>query len=230
MRSIRLGALAGTGFFVLTMVGNGMNTSGENPGTGGAAALANLQRHQTLGNQVGIGLEVSGFLLLFFFLGALHRILRRAEDPDGWLATSGFAAGISFLAVKLMSGAFVLAARERKDVLTPALARTLNDIGGTAFVVSGALLGMATLAAGLSCLGSGALPRWLGWSGAVCGAGAVAETLVGVYHPLSYFPGAFLLSMLWVAVVGVVLFRQPAPRAMPDLTASPDATAVRASA
>lgn len=226
MRSLRWGALAGTAYVVAILVGNGMDVSGESGGTDATSILADLQRSQSVVNHAGLILEVIGFVLFFFFLGAFHRVLRLAEGEQGWLATSALAAGVASLAVKLGSHSFVIAADYRRDDLTPALARTLVDLGGAAWVVSGLLVAVFTLAAALSALGSGALPRWLGWFGAVVGAVGLVTPVAGYLSPDDYVPLPYLFCLVWVAICGVVLARRPSPIGVAE---SPGSTAVSVS-
>lgn len=209
-RSLRWGALAGTIHVVLILVGNGMDTSGQSGKTDAASILADLRGSDHLVNRLGLVLEVAGFVAFFFFLAALYRILRLAEPRTGWLASAAFAAGIGSVAIKLGSGAVAIAAYDRRDVLSPTLARTLVDIGGGAFLLNGLLVAVFVLAAAMSSHATGALPRWLTVSGFVVGlAGLVTPTVAAAADPQSYVPIPFLLALLWIACVGVVLARRP---------------------
>jgi hypothetical protein len=229
-RSLRWGALAGTAFFVTVMVGNDMALAGRSDGNDDASALADLRHPLTFGNQFGFVLEIVGFSCLFFFVGALYRILRRAEASDGWLADVALIAGTVMIAVKLGSATFGIAERYHPATISAATAGTLHNLGGAAFVISGLFAAIFVLAASLSALGSGALPSWAAWAGTVIGvAGFVAPSLA-FHHPASYVPIPWLLAILWMAVVGVVLFRRTKPVAAEELTRTPVATPARASA
>jgi hypothetical protein len=214
-RTLRWGALAGTIHVVLILVGNSLATSGETGRTDAVSILTDVRNSAHLVNQVGLVLEVVGFMFFFVFLAALYRVLRLAEGPLGWLAGLACSAGLVSLAVKIGSGAPVIAATYRRDELTPALARTLVDIGGAAFIISGLLTAVFVLAASMSARGSGVLPRWLSTGGLVAGGVGLVTPLVGVVSPDAYVPIPFLLCLLWVACTGVVLARQPLHRTQP---------------
>lgn len=103
----------------------------------GAGVLADLQRPTSAVQTVGLTLEILGFTAFLVFLGVLYRTLRRAEGTDGWLAATALGAGLVTVAVKLGSIWPGMAASLRTDELTPDLARTLNDLSGADFVISG---------------------------------------------------------------------------------------------
>src|SRR4051812_16047202 len=178
MRSRRLVAATGAIYVVAVLVGNELATDTGSAGTGGRAILDAL-RHRTTGQAVGLTLEVLSFAALLVFLGYLYRVLRRAERPDGWAAAAAFGVGLVATAVKLGSAAPGLAAYLRRDDLTPVLARTLDDLGGGAFVVSGFAFGIFVALAAGSAFGSHVLPRWLSISGLVVGILTIAAGVAG---------------------------------------------------
>jgi hypothetical protein len=159
-------------------------------------------------------MEILGFAVFLAFLGYLHRVLRRAEGPDGWGAVVALGAGLVTTAVKLATASAGVTALVHLDQLTPDLARTLHDIGGAGFVVSGYLYGIFALAASGSAFVSRALPRWLSISGLVAGVLTVAAGTAGILDPAGYVPVPFLLCLAWVLVTSIVLVlrgRRPAP-------------------
>ena len=204
-KSLRWGLWAGPGHVVAILVGNGLSTSGDAGKTDAASLLADIQRHHTVANDLGLWLEVIGFVLFFCFLGAVYRVLRRAEGADGWLSVSAFGAGLASLAVKVGSAAPVAAAFYRKDDLDAITARTLTDLNGAAFVIDGLLVALFVLLAALSTLETGLLPRWLSWAAIVVGLAGLATPVVGIFDMDSYFPIPFLLCLLWIAGVGARL-------------------------
>lgn len=229
-KSLRWGALGGTIFFISAMVGNQMALAGHSDGTDDASALADLRRPLTFGNQFGFVLEIVGFCSLFFFLGALYRILRRAEASDGWLADVALVAGTVMIAVKLGSATFGIAERYQPATISAATAGTLHNLGGAAFVISGLFAAIFVLAASLSALGSSALPRGAAWSGVVIGVAGLVAPSLAFHHPASYVPIPWLLAILWMAVVGVVLFRRTKPVGAAEFSATTVAAPARASA
>jgi hypothetical protein len=144
-------------------------------------------------------------------VGALYRCLRRAEPADGWLAGVATTAGTVMIAVKLGSATFEIAARYHSATVSAATAGTLHNLGDGAFVISGLFAAIFVLAASLSALGSAALPRWAAGAGVVIGVAGLVTPTVALRDPSSYVPIPWLLATLWMAVVGVVLFRRLRP-------------------
>jgi len=84
----RIGAAAGAFFVLAIMVGGGMEMSGSSGATDRPGMPANLRRDPTILNEVGFALVILAFVAFLVFVGYLHRVLRRAEGPDGWHATA----------------------------------------------------------------------------------------------------------------------------------------------
>ena len=147
---------------------------------------------------------VALFALAFFlpFLAYLCSVLREAEGENGWLATTAFAAGLTGITIKLMSGVPEIAYRHVADG-TPAH-RALEGIADGATVIS--LYPLAVLLAVVAVLTfrTGVLPRWLGLGAAVT---AVALAINGGFIHAENMPG-LLLFVLWTLVASIVLFRR----------------------
>jgi hypothetical protein len=224
MRSERLAAATGAAYVALIMVGNGLATGNGDP-EDGPTILAHLRDGRSPAQTVGVLMEILGFAVFLVFLGYLYRVLRRAEGTDGWGAAVALGAGLVTTAVKLSSATAMLASEAHPDQLTPDLARTLNDIGGGGFVVSGYVYGIFVAAAAGAAFASRALPRWLSISGLVAGALTVAAGAAGVLDPIGYVPVPFLLCLAWVLATSIVLTVRAGRQAG---TNSDDATAVPA--
>jgi hypothetical protein len=225
MRSERLAAATGAIYVALIMVGSGLATGNGDP-QDGPTILAHLRQGRSPVETVGVTMEVLGFAVFLVFLGYLYRVLRRSEGSEGWGAAVALGAGLVTTAVKLASATSMLAAEAHPDQLTPDLARTLNDIGGGGFVISGYLYGVFVLAAAASAFASRALPRWLTISGLVAGVLTVAAGTAGILDPIGYVPVPFLLCLAWLLVTSVLLTtrgRRPA-----DATADRTVNAVPA--
>lgn len=224
MRTDRLAAASGAIYVVLVMVGSGLAT-GNGDAQDGPTILAHLRAGRTPAEAAGVTMEVLGFAAFLVFLGYLYRVLRRAEGAEAWGAAVALGAGLVTTSVKLASATAMLASELHPAQLTPDLARTLNDIGGGGFVVSGYLYGIFVLAAAGSAFASRALPRWLAISGLVVGVLTVAAGTAGILDPAGYVPVPFLLCLAWVLVTSIVLAarrRQPVGTAVDG-----SATAVR---
>ena len=109
------------------------------------------------------------------------------------------------VAVKLASIGPVMAAHLRADELTPDLARTLNDLGGADFVISGYTSGIFVAAAAAATLATRLLPRWMSFAGIVVGVLTIAAGTAGIVDPAGYVPIPFLLGLLWVLATSIVL-------------------------
>jgi hypothetical protein len=188
----RLAAASGA-FYVVVIIVGGEIIDGDGP-------LA----------RVGYGLVVLSFAAFVVFLAFLHRILRDAEGPGGWVAGLAFAAGLLHSAVRFDAQAPRMVGAYRDD-LTPEVARTLVDLNGMAFVTTGLLLGLYAAAAGWVCLAHRVLPRWLGWFGFVSGVLAVGTAAIGMADPDSYVPLPFLGGLIWTLIASVVLTVRPLP-------------------
>jgi hypothetical protein len=205
MRSQRL-ALASGAFYVLAiLIGNGLAEPGDVDGDDAAAVLADLQGGLSPVQVFGLTLEILGFAFFLVFLGALYRTLRRAETADGWLAAAALGAGVTTVAVKVASIGPGMAGRLRADDLSPELARTLEDIGGASFVISGYTSGIFVGAAALATLVTRLVPRWLAAAGVVVGVLTIAAGTAGILDPAGYVPIPFLLGLVWIIAVSVVL-------------------------
>jgi hypothetical protein len=209
----RIAAASGAVYVVLTMVGSGLATANGDP-QDGAAVLVRLQAGRSPMETVGVTMEILGFAVFLAFLGYLYRILRRAEGPEGWGAAVAFGAGLVTVAVKVATASSGTAAQLHAGSLSPGLARTLNDLGGAGFVVSGYLYGIFVVAAAGSAFVSRVLPRWLTLTGLVVGVLTMAAGTAGILDPTGYVPVPFLLCLAWVLVTSIVLTargRRPAP-------------------
>ncbi len=205
MRSERLAAASGAVYVLAILIGNAMYEAGKTGAVDGPGLLAGLQRPTSAVQTVGLVLEVLGFAAFVVFLGALYRILRRAEGVADWLAPTALGAGLVTVAVKIGSLGPAMAAQRRLDELTPDLARTLHDLADADFVVSGYTSGIFVAAAGAATLATRVLPRWLAIIGVVVGALTVAAGTAGIVDPAGYVPVPFLLGLLWTLVTSVVL-------------------------
>jgi hypothetical protein len=107
--------------------------------------------------------------------------------------------------VKVASIGPGMSARLRADELSPELARTLEDIGDAAWVISGYMLGIFLAAAALATLVTRLVPRWLASVGVVVGVLTIAAGTAGILDPAGYVPIPYLLGLVWILAVSVVL-------------------------
>jgi hypothetical protein len=182
--------LAATGYVVAALVGNGL--------AGGETDVRDLAG--TPAYAVGIALEalgLVGLLLLVAWAGA------RLGPFWSRVAT---VAGTTTLAVKLASGASLSAAVH--DGLDAGVAEALQAVNDWAFVVHWLPFGVFVLAIALGAKAAGLLRAPGAWVGAILGALMAAQALVVMGTPAAMVPLPFLLSLFWLAVVGVVVTRR----------------------
>ena len=148
-------------------------------------------------------LELIGLLLFIPFLGYLWSILREAEGPGGWLATTAFGAGLVDVTIKLGSLAPGKVADDFAE--TTPTHKALEDMNSVAFIVTMLPLGVFMAALAVITLKTRVLPRWLGWLAAVT---APLLLVNGMFLDAEFGP-AFLLFLLWTLLASVVLTVRP---------------------
>lgn len=151
--------------------------------------------------QLGIVLELLGFVLMIVFISYLSTLFRDA----GWLATAALAGGLLEVGIKLASGAPVFAAYVLRGEIGPGTARMLIDMNGAAFVISWLPLGLFVACAAGAGMRVGELGRVLGWGGVVVGVVTVVVTAATGVHVLSAIFVPMLLCILWTLVVSLRL-------------------------
>jgi hypothetical protein len=170
-------------------------------------------------NWIGSYLAVLGLLCFVVFAAVLAAAIRRREGAQPWLSNVILGAGLITVTVKLASfpAAFALAYRAHEG-FEPQLAAALTDMNDFSFVLTLPLMALMIGAAAIGILRYGALPTWLGWSGA-----AVALALLAAL-PLAFGAGAFiafLTSSLWLALASLTMVVRPTREVHPVATREP---------
>ena len=204
----RLAALSGLIAVVLVFAGSGIGGSSPDLGASRATISAWVAtQHATTGGYAGGLLELLGILAMIVFAATLWSVLRRAEAGDGILPATAFGAGLVSATLKLASlpAAFAAVWRSRQG-FDPQLATALIDMNNVAFVLTWTVDAVMLGAAAIVILKSRALPRWLGWLGAVAAAISLLSAPVADRVP----PVGILLTFVWIVSVSVMLVRRPA--------------------
>jgi hypothetical protein len=193
------------------LVGNGLWAG---PGTDGDAILADARDGLPAIAYVGFTLELLGFAALAVLLAWLVSYL--FERAPVAAVTTGIA-GTAMLAVKVGSAGpmmVVYSIPEKLDAMTAEVLISMND---QSFVVSGFLLCLAFLAAGVGLLTT-EFPRWLSWWAAIAGGTGVLAGIVGILNPDAYVPIPFLLVLVWMIAVALstVTRADTVARAIPE--------------
>jgi len=190
----RLAPLTGLVFVAIVVVV--FATGGSTPGDHDTAQQVQSfygqhhDKHMTLAFIMAISIP-----FLLFFISILRYELRRAGG-SGQLANAAFAGGVlaaaGFGILAFVHLALADAGGSDKTIGTT---QALNVLDNNDFLPMAAGMGVLVLAAGLSTIRHGGLPKWLGWAGVVIGAAS--------FTPAGFF--AFLLSGIWVVIVSILL-------------------------
>ena len=216
----RLAAGSGILYVTLTVA---HSSGGGGVGIGDSRASSATWVGGTLGprgvNWVGVYMGILGLLSFVVFAAVLAAAIRRSEGAQPWLSNVTLGAGLLTAAVKLTSfpAAFALAYRAHEG-FEPQLAAALTDMNDFSFVLTWPLMALMIGAAAIGILRYGALPTWLGWSGA-----AVALALLAAV-PLAFGAGgfiAFLTSSLWLALASLTMVVRPTREVHPVATREP---------
>lgn len=201
-RATALAAACGAALFVvLFAVGFAIQPTGA-PSSGDSALkvlhyVADHRGRLLIGDFL-VACSTVPFMLL---IAALHRLMRRAEGPDGWLSTAMLAGAVTSTGAFLV-GVAVLATLAYRPVTSPPVARMLLDGGFVSLNFSGIVLGVFVAAVSGASLLHRVVPAWVGWLGVpvaalqVVGGGALARG-DGAYSPQGAVP---LIAALAVAV------------------------------
>ncbi len=193
------------------LVGNGLYAV---PGSSGEAILAEARRGLPTSAYFGYTLELLGFAALAVLFAWIVAFLFE-RGPVAAVATG--IAGSAMLAVKVGSVAPMMTVYSMPDVLDPMTAEALISMTDQSFVVSGFLMSVAFLAAGVGLLAT-EFPRWLAcWATAAGGLGVIAG-MVGVVRPEAYVPIPYLLLLVWMIAVALTTVMRPdsAARVIPS--------------
>lgn len=209
-RPWRISGIAGLLFVVISFVASAINVQppqyNQDSAEIGAWFAKNSQQYR-------VGHFVAGlaFLLFYvpFFAGLCER-LRAAEGPPAIWSRVTWGGALLSAAAGTTSGAFIVGAALLGSRVSPDLARFAAASNFYAFVVSGALSGIAMTGASVVILRTGVFPRWLGWAGALFAVAAILGSAAIVENdPAGLFAAvndlAWLTYFLWIAALAVLL-------------------------
>jgi hypothetical protein len=204
----RFGALCGPLYIILVVLGNDVLSSGSPDSTASPAVIGQWWRSHPVTPGMGITwmVELIGLLAFPVFVATLAWTLHRAERTGTWLPAAVLSFGLLSSAIKLGSGAPMLALVLRADTIPDDLAAALVDMNGMAFVLTWAADAGMLAAAAAVILTTRCLPRWLGWWAAT----TAPLLLAGI--PLAMTgPPFFLLALIWFLATGIAMARRGAP-------------------
>ena len=217
---LRIGAVLAIVGAIAYFIGNTL-TGSANPFDTAALLQEAAESTTSVGGRL---LEFVGYALVVGALVALYRSI--TEAPGAALAQLGFASalvalaafvvwlGIQGIATKEVAEAWVNTLAEEKAAAFR-VAEALQHIVVGVVGLGSMLFGTAILLYGLAVALSNIYPRWLGWVAVVVGLGAAVAGLLlfligasggnALLIPFALFS---ILSILWVLVMGVLMWRR----------------------
>jgi hypothetical protein len=207
----RLGAVSGT-VFVATVIASFFTPETPDADDPTAEIASSIADDRTAHL---VSVYLSGIATLFFlvFVGALWSRLRRAEadrGPSVLVALGGLGSAVMILVANGVFLALIEAADEGRE---PAAVRALFELDEVIFIGIGWTSAVFYVGAALSSLGTGALPRWLGWIAAALAAVFVVGFLGvfstddegGVLGAILFI--GILVNFLWILAASIVMLR-----------------------
>jgi hypothetical protein len=147
---------------------------------------------------------IAAITLALPFIAYLCSVLRQAEGPDGWLANTALAAGITGIVLKLASGVPDLVIHRTHLAAGTQLNTAFGAIGDGLTVLALYPLAVFCAATAIIAFRTRVLPRWLSAGAAIS---AVALVINGAILGAEAVP-ALLLFLLWTVLASVYLLRQ----------------------
>ena len=192
--------LSGVAFVVLMLVVI-VGFSGSTPSTDDSGAeIASFYDDQSVRQEIAAFLLAATVPFLLLFAANLAG-RARAEDVTSRETWRRMMLGGSFIlgAVIMVMALIHFALADGADDVAPTALQALNLLDGNFWVAANPALGVMMLGAAGLLLGAGTLlPRWLGWAALLFG--------LALFIPyVDFF--ALLLSLIWIIVVSVLLFR-----------------------
>jgi hypothetical protein len=193
----RLGPAAGLLFFPVLMAGLLIHRYPDVRPTD--AHLANW-----LGNvnastfRFGVYVEALGVLLLIPFAAWLYGRVRQGAKDSSTPATAMLIAAATWVALTLpINESWAGLVDQARSGLDIRVAQTIISINQASYDMTGIVLGVILLSAGVAIIRGGAMSRWVGWAAVIIGVFAMVSAPFGTdATPLS------LLAYLWILGVG----------------------------
>jgi hypothetical protein len=153
-------------------------------------------------------LGVIAGLFLGWFAASLRGVIWRAEGGEGRLATLTFAGGVLAAVGAWTVFGIDFAVADASDSVSPVVLKPLVALNNSFFLPLAGGLGLMMVASAFAILHTRALPVVAGWLALVIG--------IVTFTPVGFF--GVLASLIWVPVVGVMIYRkgdvgQEGPRA-----------------
>ena len=179
--------------------------------------FANAHRGQLLASYLLLALGVT---VIAVFAAALYRMIRRAEDPDGWLAMASLASLVVGAGIFGAGTALFLAVVYR-PATDPTMARAFWDAGWIAYNIAGFGFSAWIAIVTISSYRHRVLPPWTTWLGApVALIGFIGPFAVkagnGPFSPQGWYAVVVALTFgAWLVAVSAASWRSTSPSTGP---------------
>ncbi len=196
-----LAALTGVGFLVVAIAGFAIDGAVPDPTGDSAKEIIDFYVDNKSSQMVSAALAGLASALLVFFGAYLREVLRTAAGGRDFLPTASFAGTLIIAMGAAIDGTITLTLAETADEIDPAAVQALSALFNNDYLPFAVGSFVFLLGTGLSVLGHGALPKWIGWV-------AILLAVIGL-TPLGFV--AFIGSGVLIAVIGVILAMRSRP-------------------
>jgi hypothetical protein len=202
----RVGALSGLAFVVLAVLSGFIYPQQPRVDAGPAKTLQWVHDHHTA-LQAGMIFDFFAAGVLLWFVGYLHRVLRRAEGDVEALSPIVFGAGIGVAVTTAMAAlpTVVLAFMDAQPggLSDLSLVRMLGDLNTIFFSVTSIMTAVFFVALGWAMVRGELATRWLGWVALVVAVFNAIAVWIGV--TFSSYHGRAWLIIGWGAYIGFLV-------------------------
>ena len=199
----RVGPATGILFFALLMAGASIHGYPDiRPSDSQLSSwFANLDVNQF---RAGFYVECLGILLFIPFVAWLHGRLRQGPRDSSWPALTMLAAGAAWVAFTLpLMGIWVGLAEQAHKGLDVRTAQTLVAITQASYDLTGIVLGLTLLSAGIAIVRGGAMSQLVGWAAILIG----GVDIVTLPSGIDASPAGLLAYLFLFAVAVYCTFR-----------------------
>ena len=220
----RLAPLDGIAAVVLWVAGLAVLQGKAHEPSSDASPAQALRFFQVHTGTVLAGTTLFGLGTLFFlwFLGLIRAQLGPAEGGTRRVSSIAYAGGIAMAISLLLVSAAHAAGAINNVHLSPDAAQAYLGLSAGLYYAAGLSGAVFLLATGLTSLGTGAFPAWLGWA-------SIALAVWLLIVPIAWIALVYVFP-LWLIVVSLILLRdrstsRPADRSAPTGTHATDPSA-----
>jgi hypothetical protein len=201
----RVGPITGVLFFPVLMAGATIHGYPDIRPSDSQLAnwLSNLNVNQFM---TGYYVECLGILLFIPFIAWLYGRLRQGSKDSSWPAITMLAAGAGWVAFTLpLMGAWAGLAEQAHKGLDVRVAQTVVSTNQASYDLTGIVMGLTVLAAGVAIINGRAMSPWVGWVAIVIGVFDVVTLPFGIDAS-----PAGVLAYLFIFAVAIYSTLRPA--------------------